>query len=291
MFPIPLTAAALRCEATGGRTEPAVSPLGRVGDTWSVTMGGMSRRADGTRGWRAIAVALRAAAVAAVVGAVATTSTACTDTTAGSAERAADTASATTITSAAPAVVPTTGIKGKLLSLGQLGAIVGDTDMRPLKSYTEPDLLASGIDPFGCRPAVLMGTSGGYFQKARQAMVGDTNRGTDGQVAAQVISVFASRGDTANFLNSFRLDWASCIRAGTFTAAGEPEQHWDTAPIEEAGSRLSTTVTRQEPPLRTCHHVVAAQANVAVEALACGDGDTNKEANAIVDALLAKFPT
>jgi hypothetical protein len=34
---------------------------------------------------------------------------------------------------------------------------------------------------------------------------------------------------------------------------------------------------------------VAAQANVAVEAIACGDGDTTKEANEITDTILAKL--
>jgi hypothetical protein len=37
--------------------------------------------------------------------------------------------------------------------------------------------------------------------------------------------------------------------------------------------------------------VVAAQANIAVEAVVCGDGDTVTPANQIVDTLLAKFPT
>jgi hypothetical protein len=36
--------------------------------------------------------------------------------------------------------------------------------------------------------------------------------------------------------------------------------------------------------------VLAAQANIVVDALVCGDGDTVAPTNKLVDTLLAKFP-
>jgi hypothetical protein len=225
-----------------------------------------------------------------LVTAVVMTASACSGTTAGTAQRANDTTTAAT-TSTGPAIVPTVGIKGKLLSLTQLGAIVGDTDMRQLAAHTEPDVDTSGLDPYDCRSAMLAATSSGYYKKTRQAMIGDTDRGARGQAAAQVISVFASRDDPAEFLNSTTRNWASCLRQGAMTLTGPPTQHWTPGQLEQTATRIALTITRQEPPPRTCHHVVAAQANIAVEAVVCGDGDTVTPANQIVDTLLAKFPT
>jgi hypothetical protein len=222
---------------------------------------------------------------------------ACSDTTtAGTAHPAADPVKTTTtsVPAPAPSIVPAAGINTKLLSVTQLGAIVGDTDMRPVASYAEPNMYTSGIEPVNCVGAAVAATANAYFSKTRIAMAGDTNRGTGGQVATQVISVFGSRTDPANLLVSYRLDWASCLRKPSFTTTGSTDdvgQHWTASTAQEADvNRLSITLTRTEPPPRTCHHVVATQANVGVEAIACGDGDTTKEANEIVDTILAKIP-
>jgi hypothetical protein len=247
------------------------------------------QRIQTPRAGRPFAAARRA--VGGLLAAVALTASAgCGHTTAGTAQPA-QTSAATTPTSTTPAIVPTVDIKGKLLPLAQLGAIVGDTDMRPLASYTEPQIGTSGVDPFDCRPAMLVATAGAYFQKARQGMVGDTNRGAGGWVASQVISVFASRADTKAFLTSFTGDWSSCIREGALTATTDPVQHWKPGQVEQTDNLIALTVTRQEPPPRTCRHVVATQANIAVEVEVCGGGDTVAPTNQLLDALLAKFPT
>jgi hypothetical protein len=244
------------------------------------------------RSERSSARALFGACLRAVslVTAVVMTASACSGTTAGTAQRANDTTTAAT-TSTTPTVVPTVGIKGKLLSLAQLGAIVGDTDMKQLRSWAEPNIDTAGVDPFDCTAAVLVATNGGYYQKTRQAMIGDTDRGAGGWVAAQVISVFASRADTAPFLSAMASDWSSCIRKGAITMTGPPSQHWTPGQIEQGDARIAITVTRNDPPPpRTCHHVLAAQANIVVDALVCGDGDTVAPTNQIADKLLAKFP-
>jgi hypothetical protein len=241
-----------------------------------------STRAGFSTGRHAARLAIAAVALTVSVG--------CGSITTGSPHRADDPPPATTTTSTGPAIVPTVGIKGKLLSLTQLGAIVGDTDMLQLAAYTEPDIDTSGLDPFDCRAAMLAATSSGYFQKTRQAMIGDTDRGAGGWAAAQVISVFASRDDPAEFLNATTRNWASCLRQGAVTLTGPPTQHWTPGQLEQGNPRIALTITRKEPPPRTCHHVMAAQANIAVEAVVCGDGDTVTPANQIVDALLAKFP-
>jgi hypothetical protein len=233
----------------------------------------------------------RASFGATLVIAAVVASAGCSQTTTGASRRADDTTTtAAAPTSTAPTIVPTTGIKGKLLSLSQLGAIVGDTEMQQLQSWAEPNIDTAGVDPFDCTAAMLVATNGGYYQKTRQAMIGDTDRGAGGWVAAQVISVFASRADTAPFLDSMASDWNSCHRKGAITLAGPPPQHWTAGQLEQGDARIAITVTRTDPPPRTCRHVLAAQANIVVDALVCGDGDTVAPTNQLVDALLAKFP-
>jgi hypothetical protein len=226
-----------------------------------------------------------------VVAAVVVASAGCSHTTIGASRRAHDTTTtAPAPTSTTPAIVPTTGIKGKLLSLAQLGAIVGDTDIKQLRAWAEPNIDTAGVDPFDCTAAMLVATNGGYYQKTRQAMIGDTDRGARGWVAAQVISVFSSRAATAPFLDAMASDWNSCHRKGAITLTGPPDQHWTAGQLEQGDARIAITVTRNDPPPRTCRHVLAAQANIVVDALVCGDGDTVAPANQLVDALLAKFP-
>lgn len=239
---------------------------------------------------RSAGATLRAARLIAAAAIVAA-SAGCSVTTTGSSQPTQTLTRPSTTTVPTPSLVPTVGIKGKLLSLTQLGAIVGDTDMKQLRAHPEPNVDTSGVDPFDCTAAVLAATGGGYYQKARQAMIGDTDRGAAGWVTAQVISVFASRADTAPFLDAMASDWNSCIRKGTITMAGPPEQHWTPGPLEQGDARIAITVTRTDPPPRSCHHVLAAQANVVVAALVCGSGDTVAPANKLADTLLAKFPT
>ena len=93
-------------------------------------------------------------------------------------------------------------------------------------------------------------------------------------------------------IDAMAADWSSCIRKGAITMTGPPDQHWTPGPLERGDARIAMTVTRADPPPpRSCHHVLAAQANVVVDALVCGAGDTVAPANQLVAALLAKFPT
>jgi hypothetical protein len=246
------------------------------------------QRIQTPRAGRPFAAARRA--VGGLLATVALTASAgCGHTTVGTAQPA-QTSASTTPTSTTPAIVPTVDIKGKLLALAQLDGVLGDTDMRPLASYTEPQIGTSGVDPFECRPTLLVATANAYFQKARQGMVGDTNRGAGGWVASQVISVFASRADPKAFLDSVASEWSGCIGKGAMTATTDPPQRWNPGSLEQTDDRIALTITRQDPPPRSCRHVVATQANIAVEVQVCGEGDTVGPANTLVAALLAKFP-
>ena len=66
--------------------------------------------------------------------------------------------------------------------------------------------------------------------------------------------------------------------------------HWFPGKTTLEETQISTTIQRQEPTPRTCYHVMARQANIVVETMACGDGNTIDHANEIPSRILAKFP-
>jgi hypothetical protein len=89
------------------------------------------------------------------------------------------------------------------------------------------------------------------------------------------------------------LDWESCPDNQTFTSnLADGLRHWTsgTGTAKEGTSRISTTSQREEPPPRSCSHVMASQANVVVETAVCGDNDTRVAANQIADRIMAKIP-
>lgn len=120
-------------------------------------------------------------------------------------------------------------------------------------------------------------------------MVGDTNRGARGHVAAQVIAAFGDRDEPAELLAGDKRRWASCPAGQPFTVTGDADvTNWVGGDI--IVDEIGTTTVRQGAEPRTCHHVLASRANLVVEAFACGDGDTTAQANQIVDRILVQFP-
>lgn len=200
---------------------------------------------------------------------------------------------ATTTTTAA--VIPVAGVEDKLLKRSELAAIVGDTTMSEVESYTGPPTFTPGFEPSDCRHRARVATALAYEGKDRQAIVGNTNRGAGGRVAAQVISVWENRRQPRDVLDSVQRAWALCHAGEQFTvtgSGGEGDQYWVAGQISAQGeTRASSVIERAEPPGRTCHHTVAIQANIAVEARACGEGDTAAQANEIADRILARFPS
>ena len=116
----------------------------------------------------------------------------CTTVTGGSTQPA-DTLGTTmvTTTTTAPALVPAASTTDKLLTRSELAAIVGDTDLTEVESYTEPDVAKQPIKPRECAYRAPVAETIGYLGTGRQAMVGNTNRGAPrGRVAAQLITAF-----------------------------------------------------------------------------------------------------
>ncbi|MGV9797657.1 sensor domain-containing protein [Mycobacterium sp. NPDC003449] len=183
-------------------------------------------------------------------------------------------------------VFPAADAAAKLLTRGELEALVGGTEMTELQSHTEQDPRSDGVEPENCRYRGLAGMTFTYV--VAQAMAGNTNRAKEGPIAAQVIAVFADRNESAALLDRTRSDWASCPPGQAFTVG---DQHWVAGEITDAADdRISSIVDNQDVPGGTCRHVMSRRANVTVETVACGKGDTTTQANAIADRLLAKFP-
>ncbi|MDH6197986.1 hypothetical protein M2272_004642 [Mycobacterium frederiksbergense] len=197
-----------------------------------------------------------------------------------------------------------------LLKPSGLGDIIGDTDLRQTATFTQPAQLPDGIAPRDCAARLL-------FQEAPgadgfEAVVGDNNRGTRGQTAAQMIQVFPETtpvwpekgrqalrvaGNIVGMLNG-----KQCREGTAFsTTAKDVTQHWTAGPVTAENpealvdprrdtARGGGGAQRQEAPARNCYHAVLARANAVVESIVCGDGDSKAQANQIVDRIADKLP-
>jgi hypothetical protein len=223
----------------------------------------------------------------------------CAHETGGAARAASSSAATSSTTPAAPTttgtpVVPAASIKGDLLKGSELGAIVGDTDMVGVQTYTEPDNGSNAADPFWCGLRLLAASSVGYYAPGRLAMYGDANRGAGGKLAEQVVAAFIEPKLATQFLATNSRDWAQCPDGKAFPVAFSNHDgnravlHWVPDKPVDTPTRIATTLTAQEGPPRTCSHVIAIYSNVVVEGGACGDGDTMSQANTIADQILAK---
>jgi hypothetical protein len=89
-----------------------------------------------------------------------------------------------------------------------------------------------------------------------------------------------------------------CAEGESFsTTAGDVTQHWIAGPAASdalgpvsGATRAGRGARRQEAPPRNCYHAVAVRANVVVESVVCGDGDSTGQASEVVDRITAKLP-
>ncbi|WP_165827661.1 sensor domain-containing protein [Mycolicibacterium sp. GF69] len=220
---------------------------------------------------------------------------ACATTVDGSARSAGVSTAEPSNTPTAPVVVPAAAAEASLLKRHELAAIIGDIDLSEVESYTGPNRSSSdAFEPSDCVHRLEVAKGIGYGADGRRAIAGDTNKGANGRIAAQVISVWENRHQPRGVLGSVRRSWSLCRDGEQFTVAGadgEKEQYWVAGAISGVNeNRAGTVAERREPPGWTCHHVFATQANVAVETMACGDGDTAAQADEIADRILARLP-
>lgn len=198
-----------------------------------------------------------------------------------------------TPTTTAPAMVTTASLSTLLLKRGELGTIVGDTDMNQLQEITTavPNIMANPVEPRDCRDRTLVAESGMGFRSV-QGVLGNVNRGAGGQAPTQVVAVFGNREDPGRAFEVARLDWDRCPQGQLFTidvGNGDTDQ-WEAGEMVTGQTRIGNTITRLDPAGRTCHKVIAIQANVMVETSVCGTGDVTGQANEIADVILAKVP-
>ena len=223
----------------------------------------------------------------------------CSDGTGGETPQAQTTESTPTSTSPAPptpALVAAASAKEALLKRSELGEIIGDTELRQVQSHTKPWQSSDGADPRDCAPRLVFNeavAASGY-----QLATGDTNRGTRGQIAQQLITVFDNRDQPARVVGDLSRMFGYCAASEPFsTTVGAVTQHWmpgpvtsdATGPVSDA-TRAGAGAQRQEAPPRNCYHATVARANVVVESVVCGDGDSEGQANVIIDRIAAKFP-
>ncbi|QNJ96563.1 sensor domain-containing protein (plasmid) [Mycolicibacterium fluoranthenivorans] len=208
-----------------------------------------------------------------------------------------DTAPAVTSTSPpAPRLVSAAAAGDALLKRTELGQIIGDTDLRQNMSYTKPWESGQGVQPGDCAPRLLFSeavAAAGY-----QAAVGDSNRCARGQSAAQMITVFVDRDQPARVVGDLGRMLGYCAEGESFsTTAGDVTQQWTAGPAASDAlgpvsgeTRAGGGAQRQQAPPRNCYHAVRVRANVVVESVVCGDGDSTGQAREVVDRITAKLP-
>jgi hypothetical protein len=199
------------------------------------------------------------------------------------------TADATSTAPPAPPLVAASAADEALLKRSELGAIIGDTDLRQVATFTKPWQSSDGVDPRDCTPRLgfnaTVGTAG--YQRA----VGDSNRGARGQSATQLVTVFVNREQPQQVSAGLGRSFGYCAEGEQFTTTARGvTQHWTSGPATHRATRAGGGAQRHEAPPRNCYHAVALRANTVVESIVCGDGDSAAQANAIVDRISAMLP-
>jgi hypothetical protein len=221
----------------------------------------------------------------------------CNDTIGGIARPAPDLGTSTPATTAAapstPAApqVPPDGAKKLLLPIPEIEGIVGDTGMNNPIVLTEPGQADVGIAPRECTPIGLPGRQF-LFDTNRQAFAGEANRGAGTTSVGQVVTTFGTAENATSALETEKRSWERCPEGEPYTALGDgPDsiRHWVRGAVQATPERVSVDATRQEAPVRTCHHILAAKANAVVESIVCGGGDTTAQSTQIADRILAKI--
>lgn len=196
-----------------------------------------------------------------------------------------------------PAFVTAPAAHAALLKTADLAQIVGDTEMRPLAEFTHPWEPSTGVEPASCAPRLLFNQAIGANKY--QAVSGNRIKGARGQIVAQLITVFVDKDRPGAVVADFVKMFGYCPAQQAFsTTDGRVTQHWMPTEVRSEGldrsgtiaSRAGAGADREEAPLRGCYHAALAKANVTVEAIVCGDGDSAGMANTVIDRIAAKFP-
>ncbi|MGH3642876.1 MAG: sensor domain-containing protein [Mycobacterium sp.] len=184
-----------------------------------------------------------------------------------------------------------------LLKGVEMADIVGDADLRPLSDFTHPWEQTTGVEPTTCASRLLVNQA--LAATKYQAVSGNRLKGARGQVVAQLITVFVDKVQPGAVVADVVKMFGYCTARQSFsTTDGRVTQHWMPTEIVSEGmdrsgmtaGRAGAGAEREEAPVRRCYHVVQAQANVTVESIVCGDGDSASMANAVVDRIAVKLP-
>ena len=202
-------------------------------------------------------------------------------------------------TGTTPVPVPNVRIADNLLKPSELASIVGDTGMDEPRSIIQPDIQTDGVDPPDCAALQTPGNTFSYYAPGRTAVAGKSNVGARGHRASQLITIWQNREQAKKVVDQSFYEWGNYCRQPftVTTGSGEPQTLWvrnDTdTDNPDSPTRISVSYERQEPTAQTCGHVMASKANIVVETIACGDGDTVTQvtqANEIANQILLKSP-
>lgn len=178
-----------------------------------------------------------------------------------------------------------------LLKRGDLAAAVDGADLRPIQSYDKPDFSTS-MQPQQCDFRAFPARSTAYLSPLLEGMAGDANSDDQtGLLAAQVVSAWSTVDHPKMVLSKFKSEWRLCPEGQGFTAfTPEKSTPWMSGPVTDSSEqRAVSLITRQEPPAKTCAHLVTIHLNAVIETLVCGPGDTVAQAGVIADGVVSNL--
>lgn len=182
-------------------------------------------------------------------------------------------------------------LNATLLKRGDLAAAVASADLRPLLSYDKPDFSTS-MQPQQCDFRAFPARSTAYLSPLLEGMAGDANSDDQtGVLAAQVVSSWSTVDHPKMVLSKMTSEWNMCPDGQGFTAfTPEKSTPWLSGPVTQpTEQRAVSLITRQEPPAKTCAHLVTMYLNTVVETLVCGPGDTVAQAGVIADRVVSNL--
>jgi hypothetical protein len=195
-------------------------------------------------------------------------------------------------TTKAPPPVAEAALKGFLLSLEEINAVMGTTDMKVTNSRdVMPDDSATmtpreclAID--GSAQAQVYANSG--FMAARDQTLNRQEGDNLTHFAEQAVVLFPTAKQASDFFNASAQQWQACH---DYTHV-QSKTKWTVAPISNTNGVLSTTSTLQDPPStgwRACGRALTVKNNVIVDANTCSVDPKNSAVD-IANKIAAKVP-
>jgi PknH-like extracellular domain len=195
----------------------------------------------------------------------------------------------TTTTSRPPVAVG--ALDELLLSPNDVGTAMGAAGMSVKQTDSKMYDDSTDIPAAACRNSSPADTSvyagSGWTAVRIQYLRDDGDNYT--HEAEQAVVSFPSANQASAFYNSAASRWNDCAnRQYHVVRAGRPDMIWTVGPISNSSGMLSATRVREGGNGWSCHRVLTASNNIAIDLVACGYSDPTDAAVSMARQIRAK---